>query len=155
MIEQTINILWLVFSVVSCLFLYLLYLCVRNFMRSIADFMAPPGEGEPAPVENLIEHASRVVGKSCAMEIKTTLLGKASGEARLEKAIESDLAQDAIQGSNPLVGSLLELSPSLKKRVLKNPGVIEFLLSHLGSAKSLNRPDNGQGALTKQRFHYE
>jgi len=156
MIELGLNIVLIALSALTLLTLILLFLMIRSLMREFYSFMSPPPEGEePSGIMSLVSEVGRASGRAIAMEVKTTAMGKASGEARLEKAIEGDIAQDTLNSKNPLIGGLLDMYPSLKKRALKNPGVVEFLLQRLGSAKAFNPPDNGESGFAERLLKYK
>tara|TARA_Y100000310_G_scaffold155137_1_gene154612 strand:- start:372 stop:839 length:468 start_codon:yes stop_codon:yes gene_type:complete len=138
------NILSIVFLALILATLGLFFVMVRSLMRELYTFIAPPVDGEEAsPIMSLVNEVGKASGKAIALEIKTTAMGKASGQARLEQAIQGDIAQDSLTANNPLVGGLLEMYPTLKKRALKNPGVTEFLLNRLTAQPGVNIPGNG------------
>ena len=145
MIEPVLMIVLTAILAVNVVLIALIFIMTRAFLRDFYSFMTPPGEEEKAPVENLIKSVGDSIGSSVVFHSKQAAFGKASGEARLKKAIEGDILQDTVAAGNPLLGMAMDNFPSLKKRALKNPGVIDWLLSNLGSAKAFNRPDNGGG----------
>tara|TARA_Y100000310_G_scaffold303899_1_gene342603 strand:+ start:200 stop:595 length:396 start_codon:yes stop_codon:yes gene_type:complete len=106
------------------------------------SLLLPLGENQPSPLATWVEASAHSQGRAIATEIKTTLMGQASGRARLQTAIEGDMAQDALTVNNPLVAGLLESFPTVKKRALKNPGVIDFLINKLASGSGGSQPPN-------------
>jgi len=93
----------------------------KQFSETITAFITAPDEKTPSPLAQFVENASHVAGRAVAMEVKTTLMGKASVAARQEQAIIGDVVSDTVQTQNPLIAGVLDSFPSLKKRLLKNP----------------------------------
>lgn len=114
-------------------FLVLFWLKVAQIIAIFSLFFTSEDENTPSSFAKLMQDLAKMIGQSAAMEVKTTLMGKASGEARLEQAIQADIANDTIQAQSPGIAALLDAYPSLKKRALKNPGLVQFLLSRLGN----------------------
>jgi len=131
---NTLLILILLITVLILAIIGITVLWIRSVYYSMSDmirnFVMPDGE-KPSPMAELVERVSHTAGHAIALEVKTTIMGKASGESRLESAIASDIAQDQISQGNPLIAGLLNSFPSVKKRFLKNPELIQAVLSKL------------------------
>tara|TARA_Y100000310_G_C20674713_1_gene812319 strand:- start:1110 stop:1607 length:498 start_codon:yes stop_codon:yes gene_type:complete len=155
MIELILSSLFILIGLFSLVMIARFYLLVRAFLYELSAFVQEPDGDQPSGLAVLVNEIGKSAGRSIAMEVKTTAMGKASGEARLGKAIQGDIAQDQLNAENPLVGSMLDMFPSLKKRAMKNPGVIQYLVQHLmqagagkgagGPANLSHLPGNGKG----------
>ena len=149
----------LILVVFSALNLVLLGYLVRFFVgaaNQVQNFILPVDENTPSPLTQIVDRAGHEAGHAAAIEAKTTLMGKASGEARLEQAIAADVTQDSLAGNNPMIGELLNMFPTLKKRAIKNPGVLDYLLNRLGSA-GVRTPgvDHGSSNFAEQLARYK
>lgn len=107
-------------------------LVVRKKWRDIQTFITPEGENQESPLGVALDLVARRFGLAVAMEVKTTFMGKESGLKRGEAAVAGDIAMDLMASSQPLIAGLLEGFPTLKKRLLKNPGLVGAALSLLG-----------------------
>lgn len=107
-------------------------LSVRKTWRQIVSFITPAAENQESPLAVVLDALAQRVGHSIAVEVKTTLLGKESGLKRGEQAVAGDVAMDLLGQEKPLLAGLLEGFPTLKKRLLKNPGLIGAALGLLG-----------------------
>ena len=131
------------------------WLEIRQLQHNIRMFFTPPGGDEPSEFAEVVNTVGKALGRSAAMEAKTTMMGKASGEARLETAIQGDMLNDTINHKSPVLGALLESFPTLKKRASKNPAVIEYLLNHLPSiipGHGTSTPGNGSADTYSSRL---
>lgn len=141
--ELTLNLILTFFGVFFAINIALLITFVRKYQAiksSFYSFITSTDENTPSPFAQVFDTLSHTAGHAIAMEVKTTIMGKMSGDARLEKAIASDIAKDQLEANHPLASGLLEQFPSLKKRAIKNPAVLEFL------ANMIDRlPKNSQG----------
>lgn len=125
---------------------YVAYRVIRTKMSQIVtDYTTPSGPGLLSPLGVIIDSASHSAGRAIAMEVKTTLMGKASAASRQESGIMGDIATDQITQQMPLLGGLLEVMPSLKKRLIKNPGLLQSLGGILQSS-GLGSVGSGAGS---------
>ena len=141
---------------------YVAYRVIRAKIETlVSDFMESPGPGLLSPLGVFIESASRTAGRAIAMEVKTTLMGKASVASRQESGIMEDIATDQINQQMPLLGGLLEVMPSLKKRMIKNPGLLQALggilqssgLGSVGSGSGGNHQTQSSGSSSAPKFN--
>lgn len=135
---------------------FISYRVIRSRILSIiTDFVSSPSDGVLSPLATIIDSASKTAGHSIALEAKTTLMGKASAVSRNEAGIMSDIASDQINSQMPLIGSLLDTMPSLKKRLIKNPGLLASLAGILQTAGGEARPSpaGGNGQISKAKFN--
>ena len=91
--------------------------------------------------------------RSLIAQAKATFMGKQSGEARAEKGIDADLAEDSLNLINPGLGAILNSFPALRKTLRRNPALIDLALSKLSGkisagagapARQVFTPSNGQ-----------
>jgi len=122
----------------------LCFMFVR-FVRIYANFKAfvtPKAEGEISElgktVSPIMQAMADMVGRSVVMTLKATFMGKESGDARAEKAINADISADLLGDSK--LGALVDSFPTLKKSLRRNPKLAELALSVLGSRLSTNQP---------------
>lgn len=141
---------------------YVAYRVIRTKIKTVfSDFMESPGPGIPSPLGVLVDSASRTAGRAIAMEVKTTLMGKSSAASRQESGIMEDIATDQLNQQMPLLGGLLEVMPSLKKRLIKNPGLLQSLggilqSSGLGSVGSGSGGGNHESSSTNStKINYQ
>jgi hypothetical protein len=99
----------------------------------IVDFVTPPDEKSPSKLGIAIANISHIAGHAIAVEVKTTIMGKLSGESRLASGIEGDIVDAAMENSQPALLGLLDSVPGLKKRLIKNPALAGFIMSKLGN----------------------
>lgn len=102
-----------------------------GFWAALHSWVSAPNETTPSAFAGLVETIGHSLGHSAAVELKTTIMGKMSGQSRLETAIQGDMLQDQVGAVNPLMAAALEMFPSLKRRALKNPGIVDLILSRL------------------------
>ncbi len=108
---------------------------VRKVYRDIVKFITPQAENQPSPIAQIAFSLMHEMGASAAMEIKTTLLGKSSGESRAEQAVMTEMVQGAVSSQSPMLGAALESFPKLRKMVGKHPELlfaVQSALSKLG-----------------------
>ena len=120
------------------------------------DYADSPGEGKPSQVQELIQRVAWTVGHAAAMEIKTTLMGNNSATSRQEAAIVDDIVSDQLEVGNPLVSGLLDQSPRLKKRLLKNPQLLTALMGLMNKSSAdggSSQPASISNSNTKARFN--
>lgn len=125
------------------------YLIYRRAKRILEDFLTTPDANTPSQFAQLVDTISRAAGHAIALEVKTTLMGKASAESRQLTAMQGDVVTDAA-ANTPALNALLAASPSLGKRLRRNPGLIDlamqFLPGLLGkagtSSGTVGRSDN-------------
>jgi len=107
-------------------------LAVRKTWREVVSFVTPLAENQESPLGLVMDDMAQKMGHATAMEVKTTFMGKESGLKRGEQAVAGDMAVDLVADQYPLLAGVLDGFPTLKKRLLKNPGLIGAALSVLG-----------------------
>jgi len=121
-------------------------LAVRKVWGEALAFVSPAGENQPSALALLISQVAHQSGQAMAMEVKTTLMGKESSLRRGERAVAGDVALDLLSQEKPLLAGVLEGFPTLKKRLLKNPALLDAALGLLGGMnKGSGSPPGGDG----------
>jgi len=117
---------------------------VNNAEQQFREFVSPGKDNQPSPLSQFIALESKMLAQDFTNQIKTSMLGKASGAARQENAIAGDIVTDVLNETNPMLGMILDQFPTLKKRVVKNPQMALGALSLLQNAgKGSNNGNNG------------
>ena len=117
---------------------------VNNAEQQFREFVSPGKDNQPSPLSQFISLESKMLAQDFTNQIKTSMLGKASGQARQENAIAGDIVSDVLNETNPMLGMILDQFPTLKKRVVKNPQMALGALSLLQNAgKGGNNGNNG------------
>ena len=128
---------------------------INEVIDDVRTFVSPAGENTPSPLASTIDTASKIAGHAIALEVKTTLMGKVSGASRLADAVRTDVQGDVVAQQMPLMGEILEQSPSLRRRLGKSPGLMELLLQYgpqlLGGRFQSGR-QSGNGKSSEVKF---
>jgi hypothetical protein len=140
----------LVFTVINTAIIVFFLLNVRKTYREVMKFVSPGPENAPSQLAVLIDTIAHSSGQAIAMEVKTTLMGKASGLARSENAAVGEIVEDQLAAHVPLASLLLNALPGkLKKTIMRNPDLIQSILSKIGTpgpgsngSKEVSVPDN-------------
>ena len=111
--------------------LVLFILRVRAIYAQIVEFISPEADGKPSPLALVVDAISSSFSRSITAQIKTSLMGKASGDARAATAIEADIAQDMAVKSNPLIATLLNSFPSVRKTLRRNPELFDLAVNSI------------------------
>lgn len=124
---------------------------IRRAWREVVLFVSPVAENEESPLGVALDALAHRVGQAVAVEVKTTLMGKESGLKRAENAVAAGITQDILAEKQPVLAGILSGFPTLKKTLLKNPGLVGAalnLLSGNGQAggKALGPNTGGNGA---------
>jgi len=134
------------------------FIKIARVYRELQGFIKPgkdnEGKDTPSPLAMVVSTTADMIARSLVAQIKSTFMGKQSGEVRGEQAVVGDIAFDAIGQVNPVVGAVLNSFPSLKKTLKRNPALLDFALSKLAGsnqAKQAIMPalDNNPSASVK------
>lgn len=117
-------------------------LSIKQYSGAINAFITPEEEGKPSPLACVSEAFADILARSVVAQAKTTFMGIQSGQARAQKAIEADIAQD-MAAANPLVSGVLDQFPSLKKTLRRNPALIDMAMATLSNKLQPSTPSNG------------
>lgn len=120
----------LVINVAMFALFFLFLRVLRGVYNQLLDFISPIDDKTPSPLGTLVANVAHHAGQGIAQEIKTTLMGKSSGESRLEKAAQGELAL-AVAEQNPKMAAIMQAMPAFGKSVRKNPGLLELAMQFL------------------------
>ena len=115
---------------------------VNNAEQQFREFVSPGKDNQPSPLSQFIALESKLIAQDFTNQIKTSMLGKLSGQARQENAIAGDIVSDVLNETNPMLGMILDQFPTLKKRLSKNPQMA-FGAMNLLSSMGKGRGNNG------------
>ncbi len=114
---------------------------VLDVWHSLVD---TPADGQPSQLALAIKATSRMMADEIKQSLSGAMMGQASAVSKQLAAMEGDVATDGISQSNPLLGLLLNFSPSLRKRLAKNPAAA-LALSGLDIGGMLKKMTGGGG----------
>ncbi len=107
---------------------------LRDFVN---DYFIPPDNDSPSKFGLTIDAVGQSVGAHLASNMKASIMGMASGEARQEKAAMREVAQTAISQANPALGAIVSSTP-IGKMLGKNPevlgGIAQWLMTKQGGS---------------------
>lgn len=110
------------------------FLFFRAIVSNFKEFISSPEAGEPSPLSLSLDSFSARLAKCLSVEVKTTLMGMLSGQARAETALNRETTEAVMSIKNPLVGGLLAALPKrYKNKIFKNPELAEAVIDKLGS----------------------
>ena len=143
---------------ISSVVFILSVVAARKLWRDIVRFITPPAENEPSGLALLLAQIAHQSGQAIAQEVKTTMMGKESGMKRGEQALGADVLTDVVDSQSPILGAILDGFPTLKKRLMKNPGLVGAALNLVGGIGKAGNggsgPAGGGGASSHQSaFH--
>lgn len=99
----------------------------RRICEIVWDFIAPQGDNKPSKLANILQIFADMVGRSIASTLKSTFMGLESGLKRSEQAVQGEIVE-AQASQNPILASVLESFPKLKKTLKRNPALIDVAL---------------------------
>lgn len=105
---------------------FALLLVIRSYIRRFQQFVTSPDEQTPSEFAQLAQTVGKTVGHAAAMQLKTSIMGDASGKARLGEAIASAVVHE----SQPGLAGLVDAIPRNSRR--KNAGIFELLIEKFG-----------------------
>ncbi len=117
---------------------------ISNIKNGFVAFITPADEKTPSQLANFFDTLADRGGKIVAAHLKAQVMNTLSIASRQQAGIEKDITQDIAASQNPGMMSALEAFPSLKKRLVKNPGLLQFALSQLAGL-STTQGDKSQG----------
>jgi len=113
---------------------------IRAFYHDFLQFVTSQDDKTPSGLAKVVDTIATRVGHSIAIEAKTTLMGKASGQSRLDTAIAGDIAKDSLSSISPLIAGMMSLFPSLGKRIAKNPALADYVVSKMAAGNHAGTP---------------
>lgn len=120
------------------------FIC-RRIYKGIIAFITPTASDKPSQLAITVQAASEVVARTITAQLKTTFMGISSGDARSEKALEGDIAQDLVAQS-PL-GAILSSFPSVAKTLRRNPQLVDMAMGLLAKKFGSGSSGNGQNSV--------
>jgi len=103
--------------------------------QDIIGFITPADDKTPSPAAQVADQFSSMLARALVAQAKATFMGKQSGDARAQAAIDGDIALDMAGQASPLIGGLLNSFPALKKSLKRNPALLDFALSKLAGGQ--------------------
>lgn len=90
-----------------------------------------------------------IVSSKVAESMKYSIMGKQSGDARLEKGMNEALVSDVVNQKNPMIGMIMDNFPQAKEYLAKNPNALPQILKLLERFGGGNVPsgDGDKGLL--------
>lgn len=107
------------------------YQKVVTISHAVVDFITPQSEGQPSKLALVGERFGDMVARSLTAQIKSTFMGKQSGDVRALKAVEGDIAVD--MANNSSLGGILQAFPTLSKSLRRNPQLFDLAMGVLSS----------------------
>lgn len=110
------------------------FLFIHDLKRNFTEFISAPSADKDSPLSQAINGLSVRFAKAMAVEVKTTMMGMLSGQARGDQALKNAEAQIDIAMDNPILAELIDTLPkNIKKMAYKNPMVTRLIMSKLGT----------------------
>lgn len=92
-----------------------------EFEQRWTAFTVSPEEGKPSQFALTVQAISRVMADEVKQSLSAAMMGQASAVSKQIQGMEQDVTGDALAAKNPLLAALVNFSPSLRKRLTKNP----------------------------------
>lgn len=151
MVNTVLTALLLVACLFSTVFVVILCKELLKIDHEIRNFVKPKGENQTSPAADVFDIACKHFLKCALSQFKTSNMGDASVISRQEMAVDSAIAEDLLAINNPMVAGLLDLMPTLKKKINKNPKLVGIALEKLSQMK----PPGGSGTVAPGDNHSE
>lgn len=119
---------------------------LAKISRTIRDFTVPPDDKTPSALGQFIANLSDTIGQRLAVHVQTSVAGVMSTLSRRQAGVEKAVLDDVTQEANPLLASVLNMFPSLKKSVKKNPAMLGQLVGMLPGLQGKPADNNGQNS---------
>jgi len=96
-----------------------------RFLQSIRAYFESPGPERPSEFSQVTAAISQQFAASIVSSLKGSFMGMQSVDSRNVQRLENDLANDMLQMNHPLVATLLDQFPAVKRRIMKNPELLQ------------------------------
>lgn len=127
------NILLTLLVLINIVFVIALYK-IYEIYTQFKQFVTPIEPGKPSILGNTIQNLIDSFSKQVGSQVKTSLMGTISGVSRGIDALNNEVNQASLEAQSPALGSILELVPSLKKKLSKNPLLLNLAMSAISKA---------------------
>jgi hypothetical protein len=120
--------------------------------RDIVLFVSPGEKGTPSPLSAVVNNVVGVLAKEVAINLKSSIMGTISGVNRGLAGAETEIAS----AQSPVLGGALSLFPGLRKRLQKNPLLVDLVMQLASSQKgngSSKSPDSTNTESYASRLH--
>lgn len=118
-------------NLIIALFIAVAFFNVMKVYRQIKSLVVPAAGQDNSDLEIIIGQLADRIAIKTVDQAKVTLMGYRKEEVRQDKAIKGAIAQDVIAGQSPLIGTLLNLFPSVRKMISKNPDLAGAAMQQL------------------------
>lgn len=139
----------LVCLVAAGILVFLLVKRIQEQVRKVQDqaqqFFDPSADGGPSPFALVIQNSSSIFAGEVERKISAMMMGKASAISKTIDQVEEEVAGQAISNANPLLGALVNFSPTLKRKIARSPALGQALqgLSQGGLSGLLGKSNGG------------
>ena len=115
-------------------------------------FILPPDASSPSPMAQVWSLACHQL----VTQMKVTIMGMMSGEARAAKKLAAEAMTAEIAGQAPAISAVLDFVPGARKMLNKSPGLAQYILSRLPkpeqrgelpAGENVSQVDKPQGGL--------
>ena len=148
----TIMLVCVLILAVNVLFFLTVKRKIAAFERNFNDFITPPRDGEKSGLDDLITNLSWNIGHSAFTQVRSMMASSESADARARKAVDGAVSEDLLSAANPVLASLLDSMPALKKIIRKNPALADYAVDRLmkgnSSVKQVESGGNGYSGTT-------
>ncbi len=140
-----ITVLTLSFLAFVALFVYLLWR-FRAFYNECICFVTPPSENTQSMLANVVQAIVDSLAKQIAIQLKTTIMGIISGYSRSAQSSQTEAVEDAVAARMPAIAGIMDLFPGLKKKLVKNPLLLNFAIEKLSKKAPEKADGNGSSS---------
>lgn len=136
-----------IFSVIS-LGIVAGFLKIRRIERRLADFFISQDPERASEFALVVDSISERMASKIVASAKGTLLGMQGGDAKSIQALEGDIVNDLTAQKSPAIAAVLEQFPSVKRRLMKNPQLLDLAMPYIMkmTAGAAGGPSNGNGS---------
>lgn len=130
-------------------------LFIHSISKGFQDFTSYPDGDEPSPLFVVLARLSAVLAQQIATQVKTTLMGMLSGQARGEQALNNAEAQLDLALDNPAAAGIIEMLPkNIKKMAYKNPAIAKLVMNKIaGMTQPVGGGTTASGNGSKAKFN--
>lgn len=104
----------------------------QSIIDSYVDFISVESDQKGSKLQQTIDSAAHIMAQRFINTMSASAMQSASVDSRLTNQLEKDIASDMLNANNPEIGIVLEMMPTVKKRLMKNPALIHNLMPIVG-----------------------